>query len=104
MENFKILVKWLIFYFLGIIFGKKFPHLIYFLCMIGFLTGFILRILKIYPGKHEPIYLDGVTFLISICVFFYYKYYKQIDIKYGLLLIFLLHILFNLFKIFVKFY
>jgi len=101
MVHLKILIKWLLFYFTGIIAGTKIKNsYIYFACFIGFSTGFILRILKIYPGKPEPLYLDGCTAIISLLLFLLSTLSFKIPGKYGLLLIFSLHLIYNLYYTF----
>jgi len=101
MVHLKILIKWILFYFTGIIAETKIKNTyIYFACFIGFSIGFILRGLRIYPGKPEPLYLDGCTAIISLLLFLLSILSFKIPVKYGLLLIFSLHLIYNLYYVF----
>ncbi len=104
MENLKIFIKWIGFYLIGI-YSVKFlsPLIIYFLCILGFLTGFLLRVFGKYPGKEEPLILDFSTFLLSSIIFLTSILFQFIDCAHGLFLIFLPHLIYNLIKIFLPF-
>ncbi len=94
MLNLKILIKWCFIYFAGLIVNKFISQFIlYIFCIVGFLTGFILRVIGKYPGKTEPLILDFSTFLLAIVILFLNK---SINFKIGLFLIFLPHIVYNL--------
>lgn len=104
MKNLKILIKWLMFYTAGLYFSKYIPEvIIYFLCLSGFLTGFLLRLFKKYPGEDEPLILDFSTFLLSAVILYILIIYKNINFSGGFILIFLPHIIYNLIKIFFPF-
>jgi len=104
MENLKILIKWIFFYLLGI-FLENFisAYLIYLLCIAGFLTGFLLRIFKKYPGKSEPLILDSSSFIIAAVVFGVSKFFHIIDFKIGFFFIFLPHMIYNIIRILLLF-
>ena len=104
MENLKILIKWIGFYLIGIYSVNSIsPLVIYFLCIPGFLLGFLLRIFGKYPGKEEPLILDFSTFLLSSIIFLISTFFQFIDCAQGLFLIFLPHLVYNLIKIFLPF-
>jgi hypothetical protein len=93
----KILVKWLLFYLAGILAAFKVPPFyIYSMSTIGFFGGFLLRKFSLYPGKWEPLWLDGYTFLISLFILLLCKLFKTMPVKTGLIIIFSLHIIYNI--------
>jgi len=104
VENLKILIKWIGGYLIGI-YSVKFisPLIIYFLCILGFLSGFLLRFFKKYPGKEEPLLLDFSTFLLSSIIFLISIFFQSINCPQGLFLIFLPHLVYNLIKILLSF-
>ena len=58
----KVFIKWTIIYLLLIILDFLFPlarSALFLIMGIGFLGGFVLRVLHKYPGKDEPLFLDG---------------------------------------------
>jgi len=104
MENLKIFIKWIGVYLIGI-YSVKFisPLIIYFLCILGFLTGFLLRVFGKYHGKEEPLILDFSTFLLSSIIFLLSFFFQSINYIQGLFLIFLPHLVYNLIKTFLPF-
>ena len=58
----KVFIKWIIIYLLLIILDFLFPltrSTLFLIMGTGFLIGFVLRFLHKYPGKEEPLFLDG---------------------------------------------
>jgi hypothetical protein len=100
MENLKILVKWIVIYILVLLSLKKInPAFVYLSSSICFLIGFLLRKFNIYPGKPEPLYLDFLTFLISLSLFIMVKAGGKINLQVGFLIILSIHLIYNISKI-----
>ncbi|MCM8830519.1 MAG: hypothetical protein NC824_05930 [Candidatus Omnitrophica bacterium] len=96
-----VIIKFSLFYLLGIFLERSLSSLyIYLISVLTFLTGFILRWFNIYPGRFEPLWIDFYTFVISFSLLVFFSYSIIVPLKYGLLLIFSLHIIYNLYRIF----
>ncbi|MCM8802903.1 MAG: hypothetical protein NC827_06315 [Candidatus Omnitrophica bacterium] len=104
MNNFYIILKWIIIYFFVIFIFKKYqPPYLYLIIGLCFLTGFILRKFDLYPGKKEPLLLDFSTFLISFILFILNKIGLKIDIKIAFFFVLIPHLIYNICKTFKVF-
>lgn len=98
------IIKFFLFYLLGIFAGRKIgTNYIYLISAFAFLIGFILRWFNLYPGKFEPFWIDLHTFIISLFLFIFWILNIAIPLKYGLLFIISIHIIYNLFEILIVF-
>lgn len=95
------IARFVIFYLLAFLAGTKIkPVYIYMICTLAFLAGFIFREFHIYPGRDEPLFIDFLTFMACLVLFLLSKLVYTVPLKYGLLIIISVHIVYNLVKIF----
>jgi len=92
-----VILKFFAFYFLAVLVGRKIdPLYIYLISALAFLIGFILRWFNVYPGRFEPLWIDFATFTISFSLLVFYASKVVIPLRYGLLFIFSIHIIYNI--------
>lgn len=98
LYHLQVIIKFFLFYLLGILVGRKIdtPY-IYIIAAVAFLGGFILRWLNLYPGRSEPLWMDFYTSVFSFSLLVLCIYSITIPLKYGLLFIFSIHIIYNLY-------
>lgn len=60
---------------------------IYLIIACLFLVGFCLRLLKLYPGKEEPIILDSSAVIISILFAYISNILQQTNLRFILIFI-----------------
>ncbi|MCM8776964.1 MAG: hypothetical protein NC905_01690 [Candidatus Omnitrophica bacterium] len=96
-----VIIKFSLFYLLVIFIEKRVSTLyVYLISALVFFTGFILRWFNLYPGRFEPLWIDFYTFVISFSLLVLFSYSIIVPLKYGLLLIISLHIIYNLYMTF----
>lgn len=98
--HFLAIAKFVGLYLLGLIVGMKVkPAYIYLLCTAGFLVGFALRALEMYPGRYEPLFIDFSTMVICLVLFSVSEITTAVPVKYGLLGVISVHIVYNVGKV-----
>jgi len=100
LYHISVILKFFAFYFLGILLNKKIePLYIYLISTVAFLIGFTLRWTDLYPGRFEPLWIDFITFTISLSLLVFSVSKIVMPLRYGLLLIFSIHIIYNIINI-----
>jgi hypothetical protein len=76
--------------------------IIYLAIAFLFLGGFCLRILKLYPGKQEPLILDASAVVISIILAYVSNVFRASNIRFFLIfissIIILPHLIYIIYK------